>query len=162
MIFVEWWLVERIGLGLLMLALSVLGFWIVRKKGGPIRIPVQLFCALVGLCGVLGLALTYWAVSTSTNHSAPVYSPHKNMAARIADYSAGGLGGAYDSVELFTSHGLKSDIVYSGEWNSVTAKDLHWKSDSELEISYEGPSCVCKSTDRVSVRCIRQLRHMPD
>jgi hypothetical protein len=78
------------------------------------------------------------------------------MAARIDEYNASGFGGADSSVELFTSHGFESNVVYFGEWDSVGTGDLHWKGDSELEIFYKGPPRYCKSTRHVVVRCIHQ------
>jgi hypothetical protein len=63
-----------------------------------------------------------------------VHSPNRKTAARIDDYNTSGFAGADISVELFTFHGLKRDIVYFGGWKSIGADDLRWKSDSELEI----------------------------
>lgn len=59
------------------------------------------------------------------------------------------------SVELFTFHGLKRHTVYFGEYKSVGVTVLRWKSDSELEIYYDGPTCDCNITRRVLIRCIR-------
>jgi hypothetical protein len=155
MLFVEWWLLGRICLGLLMIALPVFSSWVVRKKRWPVRIPVRILSALTALCGVffwlIGLALP-----SPRFYSAAVYSPNRKTAARIDDYNASGLGGGDTSVELFTFHGLKCDIVYFGEYKSVGANDLQWKSDSELEIYYDGPTGDCKSTQRVLVQCIRK------
>jgi hypothetical protein len=89
-------------------------------------------------------------------YSVPVYSPSRTMAARIDEYNASGFGRADSSVELFTSHGFESKVVYFGEWDSVGIDDLHWKSESELEIFYKGPPCYCTSTRHVVVRCIHQ------
>ena len=155
MLFVEWWLVGRICLGLfIIIALPVFTFWVVRNKRWLVRIPVRTLSALIALCGVffwLMLALTWpWFYSVA------VYSPNRKTAARIADYNASGFGGADTSVELFTFHGLKRNIVYFGEYKSVGANDLRWKSDSELEIYYDGPSRDCKTTQRVLVRCVRK------
>jgi len=154
MLFVEWWLVGRICLGLLSITLPVFGIWVVRKKRWPVRIPVRILSALVALCGVF-----FWLIllvfPSPRFYSAAVYSPNQKSAARIDDYNASGLGGADTSVELFTFHGLKRDVVYFGEWKSVGTNGLRWKSDSELEILYDGPNCACKSTQRVLVRCVR-------
>jgi hypothetical protein len=107
---------------------------------------------LVLLC-VLFLLTIVLALPSPHAHSVPVYSPNRRMAARIDNYDVGPLGGAYDSIEVFALHGLASDVVYSGEFKSVGAGDLMWKSNSELEIYYDGPTCDCRSTRRVSVRC---------
>jgi len=45
------------------------------------------------------------------------------MAARIVEYNASGLGGAEDTVKLFTAHGLSSDVVFFGEFNLVKARN---------------------------------------
>lgn len=154
MLFVEWWILRRLFVGLLMVAVGTLGLWAIRKKGWRVRIPVQFLSALVGLCGASSLLLMWWAISTSHVYSAPVYSPNRKMAVRIDDYNAGAFGGAYDSVELFTAHGISSNVVFSGEWQSVETANLRWKSDSELEISYQGTAALCASTARVKVGCI--------
>jgi hypothetical protein len=155
MLFVEWWLVRRICLGLLIVAVPLFALWVVRHKKGPIGIALRILSALVALCAALSW-LFVLMMPWPHVYSAPVYSPKRKLAARIDDYNAGGFGGAYDSVELFTFMGLKSDVVYSGEWHSLKTTDLQWKNDSELEIFYEGPTCECKSTQKVSVRCIRR------
>ena len=86
-------------------------------------------------------------------YSEPVYSPNRKMAARIVEYDASGLGGADDTVRVFAAHGFSSDVVYFGEFESVRAQNIRWKSDSELEISYEGTLYHCTSTRRVKVLC---------
>lgn len=154
MLFIEWWLVKRAFIGLLVVAIPAVGFWHVRKKTWPIRVPVQLVCALVGLSGVLGW-LFILALGSPDVYSTPVYSPNGAMAVRIDDFNAGGLGGAYDNVELFTAHGLDSKIVFSGDWKSVERANLHWKSNSELEILHAGNG-RCTSTTHVTVHCIGQ------
>jgi hypothetical protein len=155
MLFVEWWLVGRICLGVLLIVLPVLGIWLVRNNRWPVRIPVRVLSALVLFCGLFLLTIVL-ALPSPNAYSVPVYSPSRNMAARIDNYNAGPLGGAYDSIEVFTSHGFASDVVYSGEFESVRAEDLRWKSNSELEIYYDAPTCDCKSAQLVSVRCIRK------
>ena len=60
---------------------------------------------------------------------------------------------ADDTVKLFTAHGFSSDEVFFGEFKSVKSQNIRWKSDSELEISYEGTPYQCTSTRRVKVLC---------
>jgi len=153
MLFVEWWFIGRICLGLLVIALPVFSFWVVRNKRWPVRIPVRILSALIELCGVF-FWLILFALPWPHFYSPAVYSPNRKTAARIDDYNASGFGGADTSVELFTFHGLKQDIVYFGEFKSLGATDLRWKSDSELEIYYDGPTCDCKSAQGVLVRCV--------
>ena len=83
------------------------------------------------------------------------------MAARIVEYNASGLGGAEDTVKLFTAHGLSSDVVFFGEFNLVKARNIRWKSDSELEISYEGTAYRCTSTRRERVLCSSTRHNVP-
>jgi hypothetical protein len=157
MLFVEWWVVGRVCLVILLIALPVLSIWFVRNKRWLVRIPVQIVSALALFCALFFLMILLLLPWPHT-YSVPVYSPSRTMAARIDSYDAGPLGGAYNSIEVFSSHGLASDVVYSGEFESVSAEDLRWKSNSELEIYYEGPPYDCKSAKGVSVRCIRK-RH---
>ena len=152
MLFVEWWFVGRICLGLLIVAVSIFSFWLVRTKRGLVRIPIRIVSGFVAVCDVLGW-LIILAFPTPRVYSIPVYSPNRKMAVRIDDYNASGFGGAYNCLALFTLYGLKSDVVYSGEWSSIRTADLRWRSDSELEILYDRPDCACKSTHQVSVRC---------
>jgi hypothetical protein len=153
MLFVEWWFIGRICLGLLIIALPVFSFWAVRNMRRPVRIPVQILSALIALCGVFPWLIVF-ALPWPHSYSAAVYSPNRKTAARIDDYNTSGFGGADTSVELFTFHGLKQDIVYVGDFETVGVNELRWKNDSELEIYYDGPSCDCKGTQRVLVRCI--------
>jgi hypothetical protein len=155
MLFVEWWLVGRICLGVLLIALPVIVIWLVRKNRWPVRIPVSVVSAFVLFCGLFLLTIVL-ALPMPHAYSVPVYSPSRSMAARIDNYNAGPLGGAYNSIEVFTSHGFASAVVYSGEFESVRTEDLTWKSNSELEIYYDGPTCDCRSTQLVSVYCIRK------
>lgn len=153
MLFVEWWFIRRICLGLLIIALLVFSFWAVRNLRWPVRIPVRILSALIALCGVLPWLIVF-ALPWPHSYSAAVYSPNRKTAARIDDYNASGFGGADTSVELFTFHGLKQDIVYLGDFKTVEVNELRWRNDSELEIYCDGPSSNCKSTQRVLVRCV--------
>jgi hypothetical protein len=150
-IFVEWWAVARLCLELLIVAGASLCIWSVRKKRWFVRFPIQL---LLGL-SLFAMLFVDMIVSTlpGNTYSEPVYSPNRKMAARIIEYDASGLGGADDTVELFTAHGFRSDVVFFGGFKSVRAQNLRWKSDSELEISYEGTPFHCTSTRRVKVLC---------
>lgn len=151
MIFIEWWAIERLCLFLLVLATASLIIWSVRKKRWFVRFPIQLLLGLV----LFALLFLVTLVSTlpGNTYSEPVYSPNRKMAARIIEYNASGFGGADDTVKLFTAHGFSSDVVFFGEFKSVRAHNLRWKSDSELEISYEGTPYQCTSTRRVKVLC---------
>jgi hypothetical protein len=108
--------------------------------------------------GTLFLML-YFLIPSAPTRSIVVYSPDHTMAARLETWDAGGMGGG-DYVKLFRWHGLDSTIVYTGGWHSVTASDVHWKSDSELEIFYSyARDTDCKNAPKVAVTCI--LRAFP-
>jgi hypothetical protein len=158
-IFVEWWAVARLCLLLLIVTIAGLGIWSVRKKRWIVRFAIQL------LLGLSLFALFFLIMLTSTlpgnTYSEPVYSPNRKMAARIVEYDASGLGGADDIVKVFAAHGFSSDVVFFGEFKSVTAKNIRWKSDSELEISYEGTLYHCTSTRRVKVVCFAAYQNVP-
>ena len=86
-------------------------------------------------------------------YSTPIYSPNQTMAARIDYDRAGLLGRRGDKrVVLFKARGLSSDVVFSG--GPVEISHLHWKSDSELEISFGGNIYSCTSMPPVKVRCV--------
>jgi hypothetical protein len=153
MLFVEWWIVGWRCVGLLLVAVGTFSFWFVRLKRWPVRLPVWFFSALAAVSGamVLSVALGF---PNPHNYSVPVYSPSGKMAARIDDWNLSGFGGAGSSDQIFTAHGLKSGVVFSGEFRSVNASNLRWQTDSQLEISYGGRVDRCKSAFQVTARCI--------
>jgi hypothetical protein len=157
-IFIEWWAIERLCLLLLIVATTSLIIWSVRKKRWFVRFPIRL------VLGVFLFALLFLITVVSrlpgNAYSEPVYSPNRKMAARIVEYNASGLGGADDTVKLFTAHGFSSDVVFFGQFNSVKAQNIRWKSDSELEIPYEGTPYRCTSTRRVKVVCFSTQKNM--
>jgi hypothetical protein len=155
MLFIEWWPVARNCIGLLLIVISVLAFRWALRKNVWLRVPVQFVSGLVLICS-LAFWSFYWLMPNPWTYSAPIYSPNHRMAARVAEYNASGFGGADSSVELFGYGGLFSKVVFFGEFGSVGASDIRWKSDSELEISFHGDSCRCNDARRVRVRCERQ------
>jgi hypothetical protein len=150
-IFIEWWAVERLCLLLLIVATASVSIWSVRKKRWFVRLPIQFLLGL-SLFVLLG-SVTLVSTLPGNTYSEPIYSPNRKMAARIVEYNASGLGGADETVKLFTAHGFSSDVVFFGEVKSVKAQNIRWKSDSELEISFEGTPYQCTSTRRVKVLC---------
>ena len=157
MFFIEWWIVRRVCIGLLMVAVATISFWSVRNHARPVRLTVQFISTIVGLCGALGLWIMWWAVASGHVYSVPIYSSNQKMAVRVDRYNPGEIGGpTYDSVQLFSAHGFNSDVVFSGPWGSLKRPKIQWRSDSELEIYYEGTTGVCTNALHVSVRCIRQ------
>jgi hypothetical protein len=158
-IFVEWWVVERLCIVALVVLIASASIWSVRKKRWFVRFPIQFLSglSLLALFSLLALLLSL----ASNTYSEPIYSPNRKMAVRITEYNASGLGGADDTVKLFTAHGFRSDVVFFGAFNSVKIRNLRWKSDSELEISYEGTQCRCTSTRSVKVLCVSTQRDAP-
>jgi hypothetical protein len=118
MLLVERWLLGRLCLGLLIIALPIFGSLDCPQQTRTIRITIRILCASVAQCGVL-VWLLVLALPWPHFYAVPVYFPSRTMAARIHEYNASGFGGADSSVELFTSHGLKSNVVYFGEWVRV-------------------------------------------
>jgi hypothetical protein len=152
MLFVEWLPVTLHCVFLLLIGSAVLAFRSVLYKKAWFRLPVQLLSGLVALGSLFSL-LFYWVMPNPWTYSAPIYSPNHRMAARVAEYNASGFGGADTSVELFNYHGLFSNVVFLGEWKSVEASNIRWKSDSELDVFYQGTPYRCTSTRRAKVRC---------
>ena len=159
MIFIEWWVVERFCLLLLVVATASLGIWFVRKKRPMVRFPIQLVLAV---CLFALVAMVAFVTTLPGNtYSEPIYSPSRKMAARIVEYDASGLGDGDDTVKVFTAHGFRSDVVFFGEFRSVRAQNIRWKSDSELEISYDRTPSQCTDTNRVKVHCFATQQHVP-
>jgi len=151
MVFIEWWFVKQCLIGLLLMAVGVFGLWFVRKQSWLVRGPARLSSGLVILWGMY----SFLVAGGGHKYSVPIYSPSQKMAARIDRYDAGEIGGpTSDSVKIFSSHGFSSDVVFSGQWESVEPASILWKSDSELEINYQGNADLCASTPHVRVRCI--------
>jgi hypothetical protein len=158
-IFIEWWVVEQFCLLLLIVATASFGIWSVRKKRWFVRFPIQLLLG-VSLFALLAMD-TLVSTLPGNTYSEPIYSPSRKMAARIVEYDASGLGGADDTVKVFTAHGFSSDVVFFGEFKSVRDQNIRWMNDSELEISYEGTSSQCTNTPRVKVHCFATQQHVP-
>jgi hypothetical protein len=130
-------------------------FWRVRKKSWPVRLPLQMTSVVLGLSGVGGLWVMWWAVASSHVYSTPIYAPNQKKAVRIDSYNGGEIGGpTYDHVQLFSAHGFDSNVLFSGQWGSVEPSNLRWKSDSEMEIYYHGAAYFCRGTQEVTVHCI--------
>jgi hypothetical protein len=151
-VFIEWQSVVRVFVIVLMLTAGACGIWLVRMKRWPIRLPIRLLSSLLVLVGILG-ALFFWGFPNPNSYSVPVYSPNGKIAARVYEYNASGFGGADSSVELFAARGLKSRVVFFGEYGSVEIANVRWKSDSELEVSYHGRAYTCTGAFNVKVRC---------
>lgn len=156
MLFIEWWMVGRFCLSLLILAAAAFLFWIIRcRKPRPHRLLHWLSWPLA-VFGVLFLLVNVLTVTFQTR-TPPVYSPDGKMAARVRSADEGWLEES-SSVELFRDHGLRDAVVFRGGWEAVDASSLHWKSNSELEIhyqeTYENGGHNCGRASGLSIRCI--------
>lgn len=152
MFFIEWWLVERFCLSLLMMAAAVFLVWRARTSRSPapwflpwVSWPLALLGALLLLVSVVAAA--------SENFSAPVFSPDGKMAARVRTFDEGMLGSASD-IELFRAHGLSSGLIFDGPWQSVDASSLRWTGNNQLEILYKENVFYCASVYGVRVHCV--------
>jgi len=156
MFFIEWWLVRRIVTEVLMFAGAVALFVSVRNKRWPLRIPVRVFSLPLMLIGLLLLCLQ-WMAMGCISYSHPVYSPNHRMAARVRDGDGGATGGE-STVELFDSHGLHQEDVYSGGWKSVEERDIHWTDNTHLIIEYDNVSeHKCEKSSRITLECRPRL-----
>lgn len=152
-VFIEWWSVLVVCADVLLVAAGAYGIWVVRGKRWPLRLPIRTLSLLLLFLGGSGVVIL-WAFPNPNSYSVPIYSPNRKMAVRVREYNASGFGDADTSVELFAAHGLKSKVVFLGEYRSVDATGVGWKSDFELEVVYRGAVLSCTSAFTVSVRCI--------
>lgn len=153
MIFIEWWLVWRFAVSILLI-LGGLSFGTAAKQHIPPALRALSMPA--GFVGLLFLLLNI-AAARCQIYSEPVYSPDGKSAARVRSSSVGGIPGGTE-IELFTAHGLNSDSVFSGAWKAVAPEDIQWVSNSDLTVGYTGSKLSCKSTDAVNVRCTPLIR----
>ena len=152
MLFIEWWIVRRFIILIMAIALCSGFIWAVRKKRKWIRIPVTLLGSPIVILAALALGLQVLALGCLT-YSAPVYSPNHEEAARVRTDDEGATGGN-SHVDVFRHHGLVSQEVFWGQWKSVGPEDIHWISDSELEIRQDGPAYSCEGMPSIKVTCI--------
>jgi hypothetical protein len=138
---------------LLLLALSLWAFYVVRKKSLIVQLPVRILSVVVfGLTSLLTLGIG--SCEFSNIRSTPIYSRDRKRALRIYDYDFGATGGATD-VLLFSDYGLRSEEVFEGNWKAAVPRDVHWVSDHEVEILYEpsyGPP-KCTNGSQVTIHC---------
>ena len=158
MLFVNWWLLGEITLGLLMIATGVIGFRKAGRLPGRIaRVGIRTVCVSVaGVGTLLGLFLLLTAASGCESVSVPIYSPSRQIAVRIYGFDEGATGYATD-VKVFWARGLRQANVFTAPWEAVEPADIHWISDSELRIEYHGESSAnniyCRSTAVVKIVC---------
>ena len=155
MIFMEWWIVERVSVVVAVIAAAVGLFITARRRRAWIRYTLQGVALLIAL-GVAAVSLLVVSLPDANHYSDPLYSPNHKLAARIAEYDAGPLGGADTSVEVFSHAGFVSHRVYIGEFKTVGVGDLTWNGDSELRITYYGAAYRCSGTKSIRVICVQK------
>jgi len=168
MMFFNWWVVGEAILALLMIGAGVGGFRKARRLPQRLaRIGVRLISVPLAGVGTL-LALLLFSATILVrmlgcqSNSAPIYSPSRDLVARVENSDEGATGGE-TYVVLYWAHGLRNKTVYFGPWASVEPNDVRWLSDSKLAIQYSytvsGDGYFCKSTPNVSVTCSLQSRN---
>ena len=154
MLFIEWWMVGRFCLSLLILAAAA--FLLIRGRKSRAQPRLRWLAWPLAVFGVLFLLVNVLTVAFQTR-TPPVYSPDGKMAVRVRSADEGWLEES-SSVELFRDHGLRADVVFRGGWEAVDASSLHWKSNSVLEIhyqeTYENGGHNCGRASGLSIRCI--------
>jgi hypothetical protein len=160
MLFIEWWLVERIAILSAIPALFFVAIWLVRKRTRPWRIMTMILGSPLAVLAGLFLALQLTAIGC-LSYSSPLYSPDHLKAVRIRTDDEGATGGN-THVELFSKHGFSSMEVYSGQWKSVDVQDIRWLSNSELVITHDSPMYSCEGSPTVVVRCIDRASLKPN
>jgi hypothetical protein len=150
MIFIEWWLVRRFAICIVMLVASGLCF----RNAEKWKLPDALrgLSMPVGVLGGLFLFATIAATAIQT-YSKPVYSPGGDSAVRIRVAGFGSFNGTTE-VELFTAHGFNSVSIFSGGIDAIEPQNIHWAGDSYLTLEYSGSMLRCESTSEVLVRCV--------
>jgi hypothetical protein len=157
MLAIDWELVIRVCVVLLVTALAIYGIRLTRKvRTIALRVVGVSLCAILALLGSL-LSVLFLAASGCDRHSSLIYSPSRDVAARTNDFDYGATGGD-TSVTLHWAWGMRTQTVYFGEWRSVEPQDIQWKSNSTLTIYYDARSAgderSCSSTPHVRVMCV--------
>jgi hypothetical protein len=154
MVFIEWWLVRRFAVSLLMILAAGLCF----RNSEKWQLPdwLRALSVPVGVLGVLFLFANIAALGVQS-FSQPVYSPSGKSAARIRVAGVGNIGGGTE-VELFTAHGFASVTIFSGGLDAIKREDIHWLTDTYLTLEYSGSMIHCDSTNEVMVRCVPSVR----
>jgi len=152
MVFVEWYPIAVYCLLFAMVSIAALIFWSVRKRKWTFRLPLRLISAILVITAAFILTIG-GAFPNPNSYSVPVYAPDRRAAARVWNYDPGPLGKAESYVEVFTAHGFRSHVVFSGEWQSIKAENIRWIGDTQLELSSAEPAWSCVGTTNISVQC---------
>jgi hypothetical protein len=147
---------------LLYLAAFLLSLWgfvyFKRKRPAVLRIAGQSFSAVIAsIFGLIILLMVFgylMGCGKADTTSSAIYSPDHTQAVFLMTYDYGATGGE-TTATLYSHHGLGQTFIYDGEWQTVQEKNIHWLSNSELQIQYESgyPPVRCQSSKAVKVTC---------
>jgi len=160
MFFIEWWMVQRIVIGVSIMLLGIAVSWYIRRRRIVWRILVRLVSLPVAALGGL-LALLTITASGCQSYSEPIYSPDHLRAVRVRVSDLGATGGG-TNVEVYSLHGLRSDLVFSGNWRTVDSWNVHWIGNDELQITHYDPAPgYCRDAGSIRVKCVYDDKFQP-
>lgn len=146
MLFIEWKPVVTWIIAVLVAALCLFGFRIVRTKR---LLPRRLVRSSAVFLLIVDAFFVYLIVDSGKSYSNAVFSPDGKMAARVAytDYWTE----RNAEVEVFREHGFSHETVY-GARPLLTEKEIHWLDAKNIWLAGLDPF-FCRSTDFVAVHC---------
>ena len=143
----------KFGFGAACILLGVWVFAAVRLQKVLVRLPVRFGAVVLVVFGLVA-GLFFGLGSLSNSNSAPIYSPDHKHAIRVEDLDYGATGGD-TLVLLYSAHGFLMDVIFSGEWKVVEAKDVQWFGNTAARIKYRASpfKASCQGARGISVRC---------
>jgi|SRR5665213_578604 len=127
---------ELIGVYAVLLAILLASGVVIRaarKWRTSLRVTVKAVTWPIAILSALLLGIELLVPGRVTKSPA-VFSPDRSKAARVRTADEGATGGD-STVDIFSNHGFSYTQVYWGEWESVGDQDLHWVSNSGLQIT---------------------------
>jgi len=156
MIFIDWHRLCLIALPLALAGLCVLLMWQARRKPLWARILVATLATLLAVASAgPAIFLTAIAMATRQMASMPIYSPNRNLAARVETWEGILATDNGTNVKIYSLHGFRSAFAYGGDEQSVAPENVRWIDDHTLEVrySYEDEH-TCDSTPEIRVICL--------
>jgi hypothetical protein len=143
------------------IGITVLGLGIYRSMKTVRSIYLRLSARFLasGLVAFGSLLLLFFAGCGGPGgaNSNPIFSPDHRYAVRVSDFDYGATGGD-TSVSVFGDYGFRNATVLYGPWKIVRAKDIRWKSNSEVLIQFQPNTAYdppnCKNLGSVKVTCV--------
>ena len=136
---------------------SITIFRSLRSRRKALRLPLQAGAVLFAVAsGVLLLFDGCGELLTETEASHPIYSPDQRHAIVVRDWDAGALGGS-TYFDLYSYGGIREQEIGGGDFKIVTASDVRWTSNQELQLTYSlsyGTKPICQSTTTIRVTCV--------